>query len=99
MTGEGQGAQPSRVSTARPGTALSLEGPLPTPALQAPEFPAEGSAGRRVWGVCTMFFGSSRPQAPLRLLEAPPNPKPKTTDALTWQGRPLLFLFFPCFYF
>lgn len=40
-----------------------------------------------------MFFGAAGPKLPLRQLEAPPNPQPKTTDALTWQGRPLLFFF------
>lgn len=50
-----------------------------------------------------MFSGSSRPQAPLRHLEAPPNLQPKTTEALESLGTYLVWkptaFFFSCFYF
>lgn len=50
-----------------------------------------------------MFSGSSRPQAPLRHLVAPPNLQPKTAEALESLGtylawKPTAF-FFSCFYF
>ena len=47
-----------------------------------------------------MFSRSSRPQAALRQLEAPPDPQPKTTEALTslgtylaWTATAFFFLF------
>lgn len=100
MTGEGQGAQPSRVSTARPGTALPLEGPLPTPTLQAPEFPAEGSAGKAGLGSLHHVLREQPAPSSPPAAGGPAQPTAKDNRGPYLAGKAAAFsFFFSCFYF